>query len=93
MAEGVPKKRIATQRGVDPKTVRRQVALAQECGLRREPGEAGLTEELLVVLAEKRRPGFHAPEKRHQRFAKTVSRHLQARWTGALDASGGTDRD
>ncbi len=53
---GVPKKRIATQRGLDPKTVRRQVELAQECGLRREGGETALTDELLVVLAEKLRP-------------------------------------
>lgn len=54
---GVPKKRIAVQRGLDPKTVR-QVELALECGLRREAGEAGLTDELLVVLAEKLQPAL-----------------------------------
>jgi hypothetical protein len=53
---GVPKKRIALQRGVDPKTIRRQIELAEECGLRREAGEGALTEELLVSLAEKLRP-------------------------------------
>jgi hypothetical protein len=53
---GVPKKRIALERGLDPKTVRRQIELAQECGLDRVLGEGALTDELLVVLAEKLRP-------------------------------------
>src|SRR5258708_34898821 len=53
---GVPKKGIATQRGLDPKTVRRQIELAQECGLSRQAGEEGLNEELLGRLAEKVRP-------------------------------------
>src|SRR5690606_29561785 len=30
---GIPKKRIAAQLGIDPKTVRRYVAQAEECGL------------------------------------------------------------
>jgi transposase len=54
--KGVPKKRIALQRGLDPKTVRRQIELAQECGLAREAGEAGLRDELLLMLAERLRP-------------------------------------
>lgn len=54
--KGVPKKRIALQRGLDPKTVRRQIELALECGLSRESGEATITDELLVRLAEKLRP-------------------------------------
>jgi len=53
---GVPKKRIALQRGLDPKTVRRQIELAQECGLRRELAEEAVTDELLFALAEKLRP-------------------------------------
>lgn len=59
---GVPKKRVALQRGLDPKTVRRQIELAQECGLRRESGEEGLTDELLLVLAEKLRPAVAHPK-------------------------------
>jgi transposase len=55
---GVPKKRIALERGLDPKTVRRQIELAQECGLDRQAGESRLTDELLVVLAEKLRPAI-----------------------------------
>src|ERR1700737_4560958 len=54
--KGVPKKRIAFQRGLDPKTVRRQIELAQECGLSRQVGEEALTDELLLGLAEKLRP-------------------------------------
>lgn len=54
--KGVPKKRIALQRGLDPKTVRRQIELAHTCGVRRESGEQALTDELLVTLAEKLRP-------------------------------------
>lgn len=53
---GVPKKRIALQRGLDPKTVRRQIELAQECGLSRQAGEEALSDELLLGLAEKLRP-------------------------------------
>jgi transposase len=37
-AEGVPKKRIAAQLGLDPKTVRRYVTTATETGLQPEPG-------------------------------------------------------
>ena len=59
---GVPKKRIALERGLDPKTVRRHIALARECGLDRRSGEAGLTDELLVVLAEKLRPAVSHPK-------------------------------
>lgn len=53
---GVPKKGIAAQRGLDPKTVRRQIELAQECGLSRQAGEEALSDQLLIELAEKLRP-------------------------------------
>ena len=58
---GVPKKRIASQRGLDPKTVRRQVELAQECGLSPQSGEEALTDDLLLGLAEKLRPAVSYP--------------------------------
>ena len=47
---GVPKKRVAAQLGLDPKTVRRLIAAAEAQGLHREAGEAGLTDEVLVAL-------------------------------------------
>src|SRR5207245_2079621 len=49
--EGVPKKRIAARVGLDPKTVRRYVAVAEGTGLRAEA--AGVTEAQLrdVLLA------------------------------------------
>src|SRR5579871_6079415 len=58
---GVPKKGIAAQRGMDPKTVRRHIELALECGLVREGGEEALSDELLVRLAEKLRPPMSHP--------------------------------
>jgi transposase len=42
---GVPKKRIAAQLRVDPKTVRRYVAQAEACGLQLADGVAALTDE------------------------------------------------
>jgi transposase len=79
----VPKKRIAIQRGLDPKTVRRQVELAQECGLRREAGEAALTDELLVVLAEKLRPALVYPKgegwRRCEEQRAFIQGHLERR--------------
>jgi len=47
---GTANKRIAARVGVDVKTVRRYVAAAQALGLKREEGEAALTEELLTAL-------------------------------------------
>jgi transposase len=65
---GVPKKRIALQRGVDPKTVRRQIELARECGLSRPAGEEALSDGLLLALAEKLRPALsHAKGEGWQR--------------------------
>ena len=45
--EGGGKKTVARRVGVDPKTARRYIAVAEECGLKRETGAAGLTDELL----------------------------------------------
>ncbi len=52
---GIPKKRLATQLGLDPKTVRRYVQVAEKCGVRIEDGLAGLTDERVgaVIIALK----------------------------------------
>jgi transposase len=47
---GAGHKPIAARVGVDVKTVRRYVTAAQVLGLKREDGEAALTEELLTAL-------------------------------------------
>ena len=47
---GTPKKRIARQLGVDPKTVRRYVAAAVKHGLRSSQDESALTEEVFADL-------------------------------------------
>lgn len=43
--EGAGKKTVARWVGVDPKTARSYIALADQCGLKREAGVAGLTDE------------------------------------------------
>lgn len=45
--EGGGKKTVARRVGVDPKTARSYIAVAEQCGLKREAGVAGLTDELL----------------------------------------------
>ncbi len=47
---GVPKKRIAARLGVDAKTVRHYVRVAEGVGLRAGQGEAALTEETLCAV-------------------------------------------
>ncbi len=47
---GRPKKQIARQLGLDPKTVRRYVGAAEAGGLSVEHGPAGLTEERLTAV-------------------------------------------
>ena len=55
---GMPKKRIAAQLGIDPKTIRRYIAQAEASGLQREDGVDALTEERVsdVVVALKTPP-------------------------------------
>jgi hypothetical protein len=81
--KGVPKKGIAVQRGLDPKTVRRQIKLALECGLDRQRGEAALTDELLMALAERLRPAVtHAKGdgwRRCEEHRAFIQRHLDQR--------------
>ena len=50
---GIPKKRLAAQLGLDPKTVRRYVKEAENCGVRLENGLAGLTDDRVsaVIIA------------------------------------------
>lgn len=50
--EGAGKKTVARRVGVDAKTARRYIAVAEDCGLERSSGVAGLTEEMLgrIVL-------------------------------------------
>lgn len=79
---GTPKKRIAVEVGLDPKTVRRYVQVAEACGVRREDGLAGLTEERVgeVVIALKQ-PAPHPhgdPWWRCQAERATIEKHLEA---------------
>ena len=57
--ERVPIAQIARQLDLDRKTVRRYVAVAQECGLARAGGEEQLGDGLLSAVAERVRP--HRP--------------------------------
>jgi hypothetical protein len=58
---GRGKKGIARRLGLDPKTVRRYIAGAESCGLRRERGEKSLTEELVAsVMVSLRATGERA---------------------------------
>ncbi len=57
---GTPKKRIAVQLGLDPKTVRRYVEAAEHQGLRREEGLSGLTDERVgAVITALKQPAAH----------------------------------
>jgi hypothetical protein len=80
---GVPKKRIASQRGLDPKTVRRQIKLAVARGLDRRAGEAALTDELVLALAERLRPVTVHPKgegwQRCEEQRAFIQRHLEQR--------------
>lgn len=59
---GIPKKRIAAERGLDVKTVRRYVKVAERCGLTLDDGEAALDEgRLLEVMERVQPPGAHRP--------------------------------
>ena len=57
---GIPKKRLAAQLGLDPKTVRRYVNEAENCGVRIENGLEGLTDELVgAVVVALKQPAAH----------------------------------
>ena len=57
---GIPKKRLAAQLGLDPKTVRRYVNEAENCGVRIEDGLEGLTDELVgAVVVALKQPAAH----------------------------------
>jgi DNA-binding Lrp family transcriptional regulator len=57
---GTPKKRLAAQLGLDPKTVRRYVKEAEKCGVRLEDGLVGLTDELVgAVVVALKQPATH----------------------------------
>lgn len=60
-ALAIPKKRIAAQVGLDPKTVRRYLRVAEERGLVAGGGPEQLTDELVdAVIAELKQPPTHA---------------------------------
>lgn len=57
---GTPKKRIAAQMGLDPKTVRRYVQVAEEHGVVRDDGPGGLTDERVgEVIVALKQPAPH----------------------------------
>lgn len=60
-ALGIPKKRIAAQVGLDPKTVRRYLRVAEARGLVAGGGPEQLSDELVdAVIAELKQPPVHA---------------------------------
>ena len=58
---GRGKRQVARQVGVDPKTARSYIAVAESLGLTPEQGEAALTEERLAEVAAKLRPPSGRP--------------------------------
>src|SRR5512134_4092013 len=82
-AEGVPKKRIAAQLGLDPKTVRRYVTTAEKAGLHPEP--AAISDEhvrdvLLALHPVRGRPrgdGWSQREDERERIAGWLKEDLR----------------
>lgn len=78
---GTPKKRIAVQLGLDPKTVRRYVEAAEHQGLRREEGLSGLTDERVgAVIVALKQPAAHPhgdPWWACEAERKTIEAHLK----------------
>jgi len=58
---GIPKKRIAAERGLDVKTVRRYVKVAVRCGLAQGEGEAALDEPRVLAVMERLQPAAERP--------------------------------
>jgi hypothetical protein len=77
---GIPKKRLAAQLGLDPKTVRRYVEAAEHQGLRREEGLSGLTDERVgAVIVALKQPAAHPhgdPWWACEAERKTIEAHL-----------------
>jgi transposase len=58
---GIPKKRIAAERGLDIKTVRRYVKVAVQCGVTEAEGEAALDEVRVLAVMERLQGVAHRP--------------------------------
>lgn len=80
---GTPKKRIAVQLGLDPKTVRRYVEAAELQGVRQEDGLAGLTDDRVgSVIVALKQPVVHPhgdPWWACEAERKTIEAHLKNR--------------
>jgi len=77
------KRRIATQLGIDAKTVRGYIEAARALGLERTAGKAALTEELVGQVIAARRGKAHRPHgdtwSRCTEHREFIERHLRAR--------------
>jgi transposase len=77
------KRRIATQLGIDPKTVRGYIEAARALGLERTAGNAALTDELVGQVIAARRGKAHRPRgdtwSRCTEHREFIERHLRAR--------------
>ncbi len=80
---GTPKKRVAAQLGLDPKTVRRYVEAAELQGIRLEDGLTGLTDDRVgSVIVALKQPVVHPhgdPWWACEAERKTIEAHLKNR--------------
>ena len=81
---GLPRKRLAAQLGLDPKTVRRYLGAAATAGLRADGGEV-TDDEVREVLLALQPVGGGAPGARGGRSVRRSARRLRA---GSPTASG-----